>query len=414
MAGKLAFGAFGFVLGVAATLVVTASLREDPPARAAPSRASVAAVPARPSPMRSAEPADETTAAPAADAPSLSDLPPERLAEEFLRRILATDGAELQRVLKDLVALGHERSRDVLLAIHSRIGDDAKRVQTTLAVAAQRGPFVLDVLDLLANERGYDARMQGLRRVREYALIDFEEHPEEYAAWRERIRGLSLREAALLSAREFAERLLTLRGKELETALDPFRGPAGHFPVLADSGLLPVFEKLLEVPLPENERSRAGPVTNLRRTAWTWIERMRPDEEFLRRVALPLARGQGAERPADSSRALAVLARSRLPWVFEELVDALRRARASGSYSFSLGGMFAEYGDRRAIPHLIAAIAADPKYETVYGLGYFGLGRLTGVRYDETHDGDWWLAWWDRNKDGLPAEVRAIDPRRLR
>jgi len=337
------------------------------------------------------------------------DLPPARLAEDFLRRIEAEE--DIGPVLKELVALGHQASHDVLLAIYPQIRDDARRVQAAMAVAAQRGPLILDILDLLAHEQNFDARMQGLRRLRDYALIDFEEHPDAYEAWRARTRGLSLHEAAILSAREFAERLRTLQGHELERELSTFSRPAGHFPSLKDAGLLPVFEELVHLEVPGDDPSATY---SLHSTVWTWIERMRPDEEFLRRVALPIARGEDGASPEHSARALSVLARTRLPWVFDVLVDALRRARATKKYSFGLAMAFADYNDRRAIPHLIAAIAADPRYETVYGLGWFGLGNLTGVRYDESHDGAWWLAWWDRNRDGLPDEVRAIDPRRLR
>ncbi len=137
---------------------------------------------------------------------------------------------------------------------------------------------------------------------------------------------------------------------------------------------------------------------------------MNPDEAFLKAAVLPHARrltepGTGS----NSANAIRVLAKSKLLWVFDELVTLLRTTKGQ---EFQLGGAFAELGDKRAIPHLIAVIVADPQYRTTYGLGYFGLGRLTGVRYDEAHDGKWWLAWWDRNRDDLPPDVRALDPRR--
>jgi hypothetical protein len=44
---------------------------------------------------------------------------------------------------------------------------------------------------------------------------------------------------------------------------------------------------------------------------------------------------------------------------------------------------------------MIAVIDADNTYDTVYGVGYFGLGRLIGVEYDKSHNGAWWRRWWE-------------------
>ncbi len=45
----------------------------------------------------------------------------------------------------------------------------------------------------------------------------------------------------------------------------------------------------------------------------------------------------------------------------------------SPSY-FGLGYLFSMQQDLRAIPILIGAIDSDNSYETIYGLGYYGLG----------------------------------------
>jgi predicted esterase len=65
--------------------------------------------------------------------------------------------------------------------------------------------------------------------------------------------------------------------------------------------------------------------------------------------------------------------------------------------------------EERAIPLLIGIIALDNSYDTVYGIGYFALRHPTGVSYDETHDGDWWLDWWQQNKSSYSAEVQALE-----
>jgi len=69
----------------------------------------------------------------------------------------------------------------------------------------------------------------------------------------------------------------------------------------------------------------------------------------------------------------------------------------------------AQFQDPSAIPFMIGAIEAKEGYDTVYGIGYFGLGRLTGVDYDDSHDGAWWRAWWNESKVQYPENVQAIE-----
>ena len=58
---------------------------------------------------------------------------------------------------------------------------------------------------------------------------------------------------------------------------------------------------------------------------------------------------------------------------------------------------------------MIGVIDADNTYDTVYGVGSFGLGRLTGVKYDSSHNGAWWRKWWEENKSKYPQDVQAIE-----
>lgn len=80
---------------------------------------------------------------------------------------------------------------------------------------------------------------------------------------------------------------------------------------------------------------------------------------------------------------------------------------------FSLGWLFSMQKDLRAIPILIGVIDSDNSSETVYGIGYYGLGffkgvNLTGVEYSSYHDGPWWRRWWEANKHRFPPEVQAV------
>ena len=47
---------------------------------------------------------------------------------------------------------------------------------------------------------------------------------------------------------------------------------------------------------------------------------------------------------------------------------------------------------------------ADPS--TTYAVGHFGLSKLTGVAYDDTHDAAFWTEWWTNNQQRLPLSIR--------
>ena len=59
-----------------------------------------------------------------------------------------------------------------------------------------------------------------------------------------------------------------------------------------------------------------------------------------------------------------------------------------------------------AVPLMIGAIESDNTLATIHGIGFFGLGAITGVPYDEKHDGRFWRGWWNENKSKYPAAVR--------
>ena len=65
-------------------------------------------------------------------------------------------------------------------------------------------------------------------------------------------------------------------------------------------------------------------------------------------------------------------------------------------------------GDLRAIPPLIEILLADREGKLTYSVGYFSLAKLTGVNWQKTYDGAWWLDWWEKNHRRLPPEVQSM------
>ncbi|HKE01146.1 MAG TPA: HEAT repeat domain-containing protein, partial [Planctomycetota bacterium] len=147
-----------------------------------------------------------------------------------------------------------------------------------------------------------------------------------------------------------------------------------------------------------------------RATIIGWLAAVKPDETTLRRVLLPLLESDDV---AVVSAACTALGTAGGEWPVRELTEFMKRRLAKdsnpASVSFAVGTALGELRALSAIPTLIALIRADDTYATKYGLGYFALEKLTGVRYDESHDGAWWTAWWEKNKHRLPPEVARLE-----
>jgi predicted esterase len=95
----------------------------------------------------------------------------------------------------------------------------------------------------------------------------------------------------------------------------------------------------------------------------------------------------------------------KIKWLLKEFHEG----HNSGLGLSDIAREIAKENDPRAIPIMIGVIDADNTYDTIYGIGYFGLGRITKVRYKKEHNGVWWRQWWEKNKDRYPEYVRNIE-----
>jgi hypothetical protein len=172
------------------------------------------------------------------------------------------------------------------------------------------------------------------------------------------------------------------------------------------------------------ESMLADPSADLQPTAMKWAAKLEADEAWLRANVLPAIEGERLVSEPTLTGALEALARPECAFAREPVLDFMRgrldhmeAARSeddpdanAGADGTLWGGAraLAEMGAPAAIPEMIGMIARRPCYDTVYGIGYFGLSKLTGVEYDESHDGAWWTAWWEANKLRLPESVRDL------
>ena len=98
---------------------------------------------------------------------------------------------------------------------------------------------------------------------------------------------------------------------------------------------------------------------------------------------------------------------ARLDEAMEKMLAAFKSGDGRDAY-WQLAQTLGDAQYAFAIPAMIAMIDADNSYDTIYWVGYFGLSKITGVRYSPFHDGDWWRRWWAEHKADYPEAVRAI------
>ncbi len=104
---------------------------------------------------------------------------------------------------------------------------------------------------------------------------------------------------------------------------------------------------------------------------------------------------------------LTLLSGAKAQWAQDALLEQVRLLadnpsgpRAANVENLTL--MIKANRDERFIPQYIRAIIVGQD-EWRYWLDYYGLATLTGVSYDELHDGAWWLKWWEKNKSKYPT-----------
>jgi predicted esterase len=88
--------------------------------------------------------------------------------------------------------------------------------------------------------------------------------------------------------------------------------------------------------------------------------------------------------------------------------------------SSAIAHSISDFNDPTVIPYLIAIIDYDKdrtenfghaNIDLAYIAGHLGMGSftsLTDVKYDKSHNGDWWRTWWEENKKNYPQAVQNI------
>jgi predicted esterase/predicted Ser/Thr protein kinase len=273
-------------------------------------------------------------------------------------------------------------------------------------------PRLFDVLDLGMRDRSPGVQGWAIDYLRQLVLRDFADDFSGYDKWYKANAGRPVADTLKDAFAEFLARAHIARPADVATQLELFLRASPWRDLLPnlEASQASELQALLE------SSARNGTSLALAKSALKAIAQLPPDEAYLRRVVLPIA--QSASSTEVQSAALECLGKPQCAWALDFLEQSLQKSVGKTDPSarvliWTAAGSIARIGESRAIPVLIGVIDADNTYDTVYGVGCFGLGPLTGVTYSETHDGAWWRAWWDNNKIRFPENVRALQIPRI-
>lgn len=259
-------------------------------------------------------------------------------------------------------------------------------------------PDTLKVLNLGATDPDFDLQNWSFTYLKEIAFIDFNEEYSRYPAWFAKYGNGKLEDVRKKNFERFISEVAASKGADRELNYRKLsRMTLGRQQMHSTLALAIVKDVFLSVK-PSQDGARA---------AGKLLEVVEPGEGFLRDTILPALHSPSAELRYTAAHALVPC---KAQWVDEAFAALLKASLGTPNgmrdNGFMIGMAIGERKDRGSIPLLIGAIAADNTYNSVYGIGYFGLSKLTGVTYDESHDGQWWLKWWSSNKGRFPESVR--------
>ncbi|MHC4399567.1 MAG: PEGA domain-containing protein [Planctomycetota bacterium] len=343
--------------------------------------------------------------------------------EQWIARLKALKGhkAAAFGVGPELAGLDPAFGSELVAAVWPQLNDFKVKQGLLKAFHFQENPHVLKVLHLGVTDPNREVREYALTYVAEYSKQEFSGNTEAYRDWYAKNRDRPLDEvkrAGILQARPSLEKKLReivarfeagdLRGvqnlaEEAGEHEDPIAIPILIGIIDADNSYDTVYGvgyfalgRMIGV---RYSFHHDGP--------WwrRWWEKNKSEyPEEVRNCPIPdLSKTDHGRSYTPFPENMDTL-KGQLDW----LVEALQTGRPRGDI-WGAAGEIAEFKDPSAIPTLIGLIEADNTYDTVYGIGYFGLGKLTGVRYNELHDGQWWRKWWEENKSRYPKDVQELE-----
>jgi hypothetical protein len=331
-------------------------------------------------------------------------------------------------VAEEIAKLPPDRALAIMTAVWPRLSVPVREQALKPFVFGHGHVHALKLLDLAATDATLSVQERAFTYLKAYAFQDFANDYEAYLSWAQTYRDMPLADALTRNATQFVADLRALPPAELAErirTLDRLDLDAGGSvgvdvaAVMREAGGLEALSTCLE-----------GEDVEAMRRALDWSKSMQADEAWLRTWVLPSIQIAEGVDPSVVDASFRALARPDCAWAKDTILEHLRRAstieqihpapasaEAEGNAqafagTSSAASALAEIGDPAAIPALIEILVHDRSGRMNYDVGYFGLAKLTGVKWQESHDGAWWLEWWEKNRRRLPPEVQAIPIRR--
>jgi RNA polymerase sigma factor (sigma-70 family) len=326
-------------------------------------------------------------------------------ASQWSLRLQALNGSDWRRAFAvggELAALPPDEGFAILRTNWASITNASARQQLLKAFDMAQHERLPAVLELALLDPSTEVQSWSLTYLKEVALQDFSSNYAGAADWLSARRDMSLSAAVGDAVWQAANTLRTGDGDQIRAQLDLLKHAgqllAKHPDVVGASGLGQMFAQLA-----------GGSDTGLATLALETASHMPLGDEWRREVALP--RLTSANPWSVREAAASVLGGREREWAVQPLLETLADGvnASEGHSTFRIAQALAEVGSPKAIPTMIALIEAGNSYDTIYGIGYFGLSKMTGVNYDEKHDGAWWRQWWESNKRRFPADVQALE-----
>ncbi len=322
----------------------------------------------------------------------------------------------------DLVDLPAEESFAILKENWQKIAKVETRQQLIKAwglSAVQRRPHIhprlLDVLDLGMRDRSPAVREWASGYLQPIAFQDFAEDLPAYKSWYQANRHKPVAKVTAEAIQRLVKQIKQTRGEEFYERVrrlyensDTFHYVPAARRAAVDAGLLPILERWVTDMKPGARQDGS----ELAKAAVYVIAGLKPGEAYLRRVGVPLV---AKDKPLElRMAAITALGGKENAWALDLLLEILKSSLEEDEHNLGFitryaAQALATIGDPKVIPTMISIIEADNTSNTIHDIGWIGLNPLTGVRYDEAHNGTWWRQWWEKNKSRYPAAVRDLE-----
>jgi RNA polymerase sigma factor (sigma-70 family) len=357
---------------------------------------------------------------PQTDAPSVQNAPtpavaaqPQNVESDWAARLQALDKASWREAFalgQQLATLPPDTGLAILRANWNNISNFEARQQLLKAFSMAEHERLPAVLELGLLDSNAEVQNWAIDYLKEVALQDFTTDFNGAKNWLAAKRDSTLGEAFADAATQAAGVLRNADANQLVAELSLIGRATQLFSKFPESIRQSGLDQMLAAIAAGNDSKAAN-------LALEAAAKMQLGEDWYRTVALPRL-----SDPNLSAAAARAIASTKSDWALAPLLNALcRNAYASHSDTrvldhatyWDLAGSIGDLGSPKAIPTMIALIEEDDSrnnaQQSRYGIGYFGLRRLTGVNYDDKHDGAWWRQWWANNKQRYPADVQALE-----